>query len=73
MPAGPTQAVEAEMRGFILAALLAIGAVYVASQIQTVSPWARNFCGYVGDSCDNPRWLMIAAAVLILLYVLLRK
>jgi hypothetical protein len=64
---------EAEMRGFILGALLVIVALYVASQVQTVAPWARNICGYVGEACDKPQWLMIALAVLILLYVLARK
>jgi hypothetical protein len=64
---------EADMRGLLLIVLFGIIALYAASQIQTVAPWARDVCGYVGEACDNPRWLMIAAAALILVYALARK
>jgi H+/Cl- antiporter ClcA len=61
------------MRGLLIAALFGVAALYAASQVQAVAPWARNICGYVGEACDKPQWLMIATAVLILLYVLVRK
>ena len=61
------------MRGLLLAALLAVIGLYVVSQIQTKAPWARDICSYVGEACDNQRWLLIAAAALILVYALARK
>jgi hypothetical protein len=61
------------MRGLLLAVLLGIIGLYVVSQIQTVAPWARDICSQVGEACDNPRWLMIAAAALLLVYALARK
>jgi hypothetical protein len=73
MPADSVQAAEADMRGLLVAALFGIVALYVTSQLQTRALWARDVCGYVGEACDKPQWLMIAAAVLILLYVLARK
>jgi hypothetical protein len=61
------------MRGLLLAVLFGIIGLYVVSQVQTVAPWARDICSYVGEACDNPRWLMIAVGALILVYALVRK
>jgi hypothetical protein len=60
------------MRGLLLALLLAIVAVYVASQIQTMALWARGLCAYAGPACDNPRWLLGAGAVVALVYAMSR-
>jgi hypothetical protein len=61
------------MRGLLLVVLFGIIGLYVVSQVQTVAPWARDIGSQVGEACDNPRWLMIAIAALILVYVLARK
>jgi hypothetical protein len=66
IPEGP------EMRGLLFAVLLAIVAVYVASQFQTGAPWARGICGYAGPACDHPQWLLGAGAVVILVYAMSR-
>jgi hypothetical protein len=61
------------MRGLLGAVLFGIIGLYVVSQIQTKAPWARDICSYVGEACDNPQWLLIAIAALILVYVVAGK
>jgi hypothetical protein len=63
---------ETEMRGLLIVTLGVIVVVYVSSQIQTVAPWARDFCGLAGSACENQRWLLIAAASTMLVFALVR-
>jgi hypothetical protein len=61
------------MRGLLVAVLFGVIALYVFSQIQTKAPWARDICSHAGEACDNPQWLLIAIAALILVYAVARK
>lgn len=58
------------MRFLLLTALCAIAAVYLASLMQLQATWARELCGFAGEACANPRWLLIAISVLILVFAL---
>ena len=58
------------MRGLLLIGLGAITTLYAASQTRMSQPWAIEVCARAGDVCNNSQWLLIAAAVVILLFAL---
>ena len=56
---------------FLLLALIADGVILVASQARP-QPWARQVCNATINLCDHPAGLLVAAVILVGVFLIQR-
>jgi hypothetical protein len=60
--------------GLLLILIAATGMFYAAGQLHGHgSGWAMDVCHHAGFFCDHPQWTGVAAGVVWLCYIMLRR